>query len=67
MGIEAVPIIGSGHRVPGPIRGLKVLENNPGVLVLIGVVTPDVKVSGQRTRPGLSGVLKPGMLVGGVI
>ena len=41
---EAVPVILLGDRVPGPVRGLGVGEDDPDVLVLLGRVAPDVIV-----------------------
>ena len=34
--VESVPVIGLRHGVPGPVRGLEVLENDPRVLVAVG-------------------------------
>ena len=36
MGIEPVPVIGLGNGVPGPVRGLEVLENDSSVQILPG-------------------------------
>jgi hypothetical protein len=35
MGIEAVPVVGVGHRIPGPVRRLEVLEDDARVAVLL--------------------------------
>ena len=32
--VEAVPVVGLGDRIPGPVRGLEVLEDDPRLLVL---------------------------------
>ena len=68
MRVEAVPVIGLGHRVPGPIGGLEVLEDDARLLVLVRRVAPDVKVA-RRGCPVSAPArrLKPGMLVRGVI
>ena len=65
--VEAVPVVGLGHRVPGPVRRLEVLEDDPGVAVAVGGVAPDVEVALRRARPRLAGALEPGVLVGGVV
>ena len=33
MGVEAVPEVGLGHRVPRPVRGLEILEDDPRIAV----------------------------------
>ena len=35
MGVEAVPVVGLGHRIPGPVRVLEILEDDPGVCVFV--------------------------------
>ena len=35
MGEEAVPVVGAGRLVPGPVRRLGVGEDDPRVLVLV--------------------------------
>ena len=67
MRVEAVPVIGLGHRVPAPVRGLEILEDDPGVLVLLRACR-----SRRRNRaPGCpaahAGALEPGMLVRRVV
>ena len=67
MRVEAVPVVGPCHGVPGPVRGLKILKDNPRLLVLFGRVAPDVEVSPGAPRLGASGPLEPGVLVRGVV
>ena len=67
MGVEPMPVVSLGHRVPAPVRGLEVLEDHPGVLVLLRVVAPDVEVALRTAGRRMPGALKPGMVVGGVI
>ena len=66
MAVEAVPEVLPGDRVPGPVGGLGVAEDDPRPLVDLVGVAPDVVVAlgGVRVAPGL---LEPGMLVGSVV
>ncbi len=54
VGEEAVPEVGAGLVVPGPVRRLRVGEDDPRVLVLVDGVGPDVPVAlrvvGARAR-----------------
>ena len=45
VGVEAVPVIGAGDRVPGPVRVLGVAEDDRGVLELLVGVAPYVEVA----------------------
>ncbi len=51
--VEAVPVIRLGDRVPGPVRGLGVEEDDAGVGVLLVGVRPDVEVAPLRTLGAL--------------
>jgi hypothetical protein len=67
VGVEAVPVVGAGHRVPGPVGRLEVLEEDGGLRVALGVVAPHVELPCRAplrsaARPG-----EPGVLVGGVV
>ncbi len=66
MAEETMPVVGPGAVVPGPVRGLRVDEDDPGVGVPVLGVRPDVVVAVRRVRRRAGG-LEPGMLVGGVI
>ena len=46
--VEAMPVVRAGHAVPRPVRMLEVLEDDPGFLVALGVVAPDVEVARGR-------------------
>ncbi len=59
VGVEPVPVVGLGHLVPGPVRRLEVLEDDPRVGVLVGGVAPDVEVPLGRSRRGSAGPLEP--------
>ena len=64
---KAMPVVRFGDRIPRPIAGFVVGEDDARVAIAIGGVTPDVKIAlgaaGRRPpRP-----LKPRMLVGGVV
>ena len=65
--VEAVPIERLGLLVPGPVRLLRVEEDDAGVLVLLLRVGPDVEVARLRTRLGHARLLEPWVLVRGVI
>ena len=67
VAVEAVPEIGLRLGVPGPVRLLRVDEDDPRVLVLLVGVAPDVVVALGRARPGAARALEPGVLVGGVV
>ncbi len=67
MGVEPVPVVRLGHRIPGPVGRFEVLENDPRVLVLVGCVTPDVEVPPGGARLGPARPLEPGVLVRGMV
>ena len=67
VGVEPVPEVLAGDRVPGPVGLLGVEENDAGAVVLLVVIGPHIKVACRRTRLGLARPLKPRMLVGGVV
>jgi hypothetical protein len=63
---KPVPVEGLGHRIPRPVRRLRVDKDNARVAVGLVVVAPYVVVTKRRVgraarRP------KPGVLVGGVV
>src|SRR5262249_50740395 len=65
-GEEAVEIVLAGHRVPGPIRLLGVLEDDANALVLLVGVAPDIEIAVGRVRV-FARLLEPRMLVGCVV
>ncbi len=65
-GIEPVPEVLTCHFVPGPVGWLCVEKNDARFFVFLVRVAPDVIVSVGGMVIG-AGVLKPRMLVGGVI
>ena len=65
--VEAVPVIRPGHRVPGPVAGLGVEEDDPRAGVGLVGVRPDVEVALRAAGRGAAGALEPGVLVGGVV
>ena len=67
VGVEAVPVVLAGHRVPGPVRRFEVLEDDAGVGPLRGVVAPHVEVAFGRTGRGRASPLEPRVLIGGVV
>ena len=66
MAVESVPEVLAGNRVPGPVRGLGVPEDDPGSLIHLVGVAPDVVVSLGRGRVA-AGLLKPRVLVGRMV
>ncbi len=63
MAEEAVPEVLLGHRVPGPVRGLGVGEDDPRALVELVGVAPHVEVSLGRTGRREACGLEPRVLV----
>jgi hypothetical protein len=66
VGVEAMPEVGTRHRVEGPVGGLEVLEDHPGVGEAVGRVAPRVEVTVARARTRVAGPLEPRVLVRGV-
>ncbi len=64
---EAVPVVGLSDRVPGPVRGLEVLEDDARIGVLAGIVAPHVEVPVAAPRRRRPRALEPGVLVRGVV
>src|ERR1700732_497283 len=60
---EAMPEIGLGDRVPGPVGSLEVLEDDARLAVAVRAIAPHVEIALRRARRGLSRSLKPRMLV----
>ena len=67
VGVEAVPVVGAGDRIPGPVGGLEVLEDDPRIRIAIRRVAPDVEVAPWAAGGGPAGPLEPRMLVRGVV
>ena len=65
--VEPMPEILLGDRVPGPVRRLGVDEDDPGFLVALIGIAPDVEVAMRRAGLGLARPLEPRVLVGGVV
>ena len=65
--VKTMPVVGLGDRIPAPVGGLEILEDDPGVLVLLRVVAPDVKVALRAAGRRVPRALEPGMLVRGVV
>src|SRR4029077_6504656 len=65
--VESVPKVGFSDGVPGPIRKLKVFEDDACVLIFVLVIVPDVEVARAAAGFGDPRPLKPRVLVGGMI
>ncbi len=50
MGVEAVPVVRLGDRIPGPVRALEVLEDDARVRVALERLAPHVAVAMAGTR-----------------
>ena len=66
VGEEAVPEVLLTDRVPRPVRGLRVHEDDPGLLVELVAVGPDVEVAVRTLGVGARG-LEPRVGVAGVV
>ena len=67
MSIKSMPIVGSGNRVPGPIRLFKVLEDDPRFAIPLGRVTPNVEITLSAGGRGKASTLESWVLIGGVV
>ncbi len=67
VGEEAVPVVLAGHRIPRPVRRLRVREDDPRLGVLVGVVGPDVVVAPLAAPGSVACPLEPRVLVGRVV
>ena len=65
--VEAVPVVRVGDRVPGPVRGLEVLEDDARVAVLVRRVAPDVEVALGRCPAARGARAGTRVLVRGVV
>ena len=64
MGIEPMPEIRLGERIPGPIGGLEILEDDARFGIAIHGIAPHVEIPFRRARRRAARALEPGMLVG---
>ncbi len=64
---EAVPIVGTRFGIPGPVRFLRVAEDDPRSGITLVGVAPDIPVARIRARPAAPRTFEPGMLVRGMI
>ena len=67
VGEEAMPVVGLGDRIPGPVGFFGVSEDDAGVFVLLVGVAPDVEIALGRSCRGVTRALEPWMLIGAVI
>ena len=67
VGVEAVPVVGAGDRVPRPVGALEVAEDDARAGVAVGRVAPDVEVAGTASGRGPAGALEPLVHVRGVV
>ena len=55
MRIKAMPVVGLGHRIPGPVGRLEILEDDAGFLVFVRRVAPDIEVARRGCRASRAG------------
>ncbi|EKD34780.1 MAG: hypothetical protein ACD_75C02193G0002, partial [uncultured bacterium] len=67
VGEEAMPVVGLGDFVPGPVGRLAVGEDDPGFGEFGVGVAPDVVVAASGAGFCPSGRLEPGVLIRGVV
>jgi hypothetical protein len=65
--IESVPKIGFRDRIPSPVRGLEVLEDDARFLVPVRRVAPYVEVAVARSLRRRARPLEPRVLIGRVV
>ena len=65
---EPVPVELAGHRIPGPVAVVSVVEDHPRLVHPFGrIVGPDVEIALGTALGGPARALEPRMLVGGVV
>src|SRR5262249_24753479 len=64
---EAVPIIGAGDRIPGPVGFLGVVEDDARAEIALIAVAPDIPIARVGMRSAAPGALEPRMLIRGVV
>ena len=64
---EPMPVVSFRNRIEAPIRRFEILEDDPRAGVFVGRVAPDVEVAPAGTGFRSARLLKPLMLVGGVV
>jgi hypothetical protein len=62
-----MPVVLLGDRIPSPVRPFEVLEDDPRVLVPLGVVGPDVELTRGAALGCPASPLEPRVLIGGVV
>ena len=67
MAVKPMPVVCVRDRIPRPVRGFEILEDDPRFFVLVCSIAPHVKVAPDAVRLRPSRSLKPGVLVGRVI
>ena len=67
VGIEAVPEVLTGHRVPGPVGFLGVEKDDPRAVVFLVVIGPDVEIPGLGALLRMPRLLEPRVLIRGVV
>src|SRR5438874_13302772 len=64
---EAVPVELACFRIPGPVRLLRIGEDDPRALIFLVGIAPDIPVAGGGIPVRAAGALEPVVLVGGVV
>ena len=64
---EAVPVVRLGDRVPGPVRGFGIGEDDARAKVFLVGIAPYIKIALRRAGRRAARGLKPRVLIGGVV
>src|SRR5262245_30192173 len=64
---ETMPVERAGFRIPGPVRLLRIGEDDTSTLIFLVCIAPDIPVARIRTREAAASTLEPMVLVGGMI
>ncbi len=67
VGVETVPEVLAGNRVPSPVGRLGIEKDDPRTVVLLIGVRPHIEIPRLGTGLGIAGFLEPWMLVGSVV
>ena len=67
VGVEPVPVVRAGFRVPRPVRLFGVEKDDAGAGVSLIGIAPNIESARGRARLGRARALKPGVLVRGVV
>src|SRR5215475_10722049 len=67
IGVEAVPVVRLGDRIPGPVRALEVLKDDARAAIAVLGVAPHVEIALAAAGRRAAGALEPRVLIGSVV